>query len=83
LSGLWLGMPACLEVFDGLVRRFFSSPLEDRTAILAEAELAKSELTDPLSLERAAVYVKTMQKVSIWQSVRYNLIDFFQLARAH
>lgn len=63
-TDLWLGMPACIEEMDMLVKRFFDSQ-SDRKAVLEEAEAASARLGkgDSLTAERAEVYVKTMRKV--------------------
>jgi len=63
MLGLWLGMPACIEEFDVLVKKFLSTPLSDRSPIVTEAETIRDKQTDSVSKERATVYVKTMQKV--------------------
>lgn len=62
-SGLWLGLPACIQEFDELVKRFLHAAADDRKSIVAEAETLKETITDPAKKERAVVYVKTMQKV--------------------
>ena len=62
-TGLWLGLPACLEEFDKLVSDFFKAKDEKRKAILEQAqELAKS-LSRDTDKESAEVYIKTMTKV--------------------
>lgn len=61
---MWLGLPACIKEFDELVKKFFKSESdESRKAVLKEAEKKREELTDTTAKERAAVYIKTMQKV--------------------
>ncbi|XP_076453215.1 endoplasmic reticulum resident protein 29-like [Babylonia areolata] len=61
-SGLWLGLPACLEEFDKLVSEFFKAK-EDRNAILEKAEKAATALTREADKESAEVYIKTMKKI--------------------
>jgi len=66
-TGLWLGLPACIEEFDKIVKRFLATRLTDeRQSILAEAVTEKDRIAesgDPVAKERAEVYVKTMQKI--------------------
>ena len=62
-TGLWLGLPACLEEFDKLVTDFFKADSKDRQAILDKAQEAAESYTTALDKESAQVYVKTMQKI--------------------
>lgn len=63
-SGLWLGLPACVEEFDELVKEFFQVSGDDRSQIVEKAETMKEAITsDAVKKERATVYVKAMQKV--------------------
>jgi len=63
-AGLWLGLPACIEEFDELVKQFFQVSGDDRNQIIDKAEKMKEAITDDtVKKERATVYVKAMQKV--------------------
>jgi endoplasmic reticulum protein 29 len=63
ISGLWLGLPACIQEFDELVKKFLDAGADERKSIAEEAETLKETITDPVKKDRAVVYVKTMQKV--------------------
>jgi len=63
-TGLWLGLPACIEEFDELVKHFFQVSGDDRNQIVEKAEKVKEAITDDtVKKDRATVYVKAMQKV--------------------
>jgi len=63
-AGLWLGLPACIEEFDELVKQFFQVSGDDRNKVIDKAEEMKEAITDdPVKKERATVYIKAMQKV--------------------
>jgi len=62
-SGLWLGLPACLEEFDKLVSQFFKAGEDGKAAILKKAEDAAAALTQAQDQESAEVYVKMLRKV--------------------
>ncbi|XP_050409963.1 endoplasmic reticulum resident protein 29 [Patella vulgata] len=62
-SGLWLGLPSCLEKFDNLVSEFYKSPADKRKGILARAEKAAEGLEDKAEKTSADTYVKTMSKI--------------------
>jgi len=63
-TGLWLGLPACIEEFDELVKQFFQVSGDDRNQIVEKAEKVKEAITDDtVKKDRATVYVKAMQKV--------------------
>ena len=63
-AGLWLGLPACIEEFDELVKQFFQVSGDDRNQFVKKAEQMKEAITDDaVKKERATVYVKAMQKV--------------------
>jgi len=66
-TGLWLGLPACIEELDKLVKQFLATRLTDeRQAIFAEAEKARDKIAegdDSTAKDRADVYMKTMQKI--------------------
>jgi endoplasmic reticulum protein 29 len=63
-SGLWLGLPACIQEFDDLVKKFFqTSDSAARQSIIAEAETLKESMKEPSKQESAVVYVKTLQKI--------------------
>ena len=64
-TGVWIGLPACLQEFDHFVRDFLStSDVEKRKRILEEAS-ADVELIESNDEKktRANVYIKTMEKV--------------------
>lgn len=63
-SGLWIGLPGCLEVFDGLANRFVaaSSP-SDRKEILRQSEDEWDKVSLGSERKSAEVYVKVMRKM--------------------
>ena len=63
ISGLWLGLPACLEEFDRLVNEFFDAKPDARKAVLKKAQDTAKALTKESEQESAEVYIKMMQKV--------------------
>jgi hypothetical protein len=58
-----MGLPACLEEFDNLVKEFFKASPEKRPGILERAQKAAEALTKDADKESADIYIKTMQKV--------------------
>ena len=62
-TGLWLGLPACLEDFDKLVSQFFKAQGDQRRAILQQAEETSKSLGKEADKESADVYIKTMNKI--------------------
>jgi len=64
LTGLWLGLPACIQEFDELVKQFFQASGKARQKVVDKAEQMKEAITaDAVKKERATVYIKAMQKV--------------------
>ena len=61
-SGLWIGLPGCLEVFDGLAHRFIATA-SDRKEILRQAEDEWDKVTLNSERKSAEVYVKVMRKI--------------------
>lgn len=63
-SGLWIGLPGCLEDFDALAKRFsMATSAAGRKTILREAEDAWDKLTLNSERKSAEVYVKVMRKM--------------------
>ncbi|KAK3751880.1 hypothetical protein RRG08_047153 [Elysia crispata] len=62
-SGLWLGRPGCLEMFDKLVPEFIKASDDERASILSEAEKSAQDLTKDEEKLAADTYIKTMKKV--------------------
>ena len=63
-SGLWLGLPACLQEYDPLVKDFLSTSDEAaRKSIIEKAQEKADSYEDEVTKTRAAVYVKTFQKM--------------------
>lgn len=63
-SGLWIGLPGCLEVFDGLANRFVAaSNPSDRKEILRQAEDEWDKVSLTSERKSAEVYVKVMRKM--------------------
>jgi len=62
-TGIWLGLPACIEEFDNLSKEFLQGTGDRRKDILQQAEKLASEITEEPKKTRASIYVKTMQKV--------------------
>lgn len=62
--GLWLGLPACIEEFDNMIKDFFKSDFkEDRQEIVDKAQQMADAIKEESKKTRGQVYVKTMQKV--------------------
>ncbi|KAL5017383.1 hypothetical protein ScPMuIL_006972 [Solemya velum] len=62
-SGLWLGLPACLEDYDKVISKFFKANGKDREAILAQAEADAAKIEDETQKASADMYIKTLKKV--------------------
>ncbi|XP_041350337.1 endoplasmic reticulum resident protein 29-like isoform X7 [Gigantopelta aegis] len=62
-SGLWLGLPACLEEFDKIVKDFFAANGNKRNDILAKAEEVAKSFTTEDQKTSAEIYIKTMKKI--------------------
>ncbi|XP_064612893.1 endoplasmic reticulum resident protein 29-like [Liolophura sinensis] len=63
-SGLWIGLPACLENFDNLVKDFFKAGKKTaQEKVIAKAEEAIKELTSDSERTSAEIYIKTMKKI--------------------
>ena len=63
-SGLWIGLPGCLETFDDLAKRFSQSKnVSDRKTILREAEDVWDKVTLNSERKSAEIYVKLMRKM--------------------
>ncbi len=63
-SGLWLGLPACIQEFDPFVKDFLATKEEAaRKDIIDKAQKQADTYTDESTKIRATVYVKTFQKM--------------------
>ncbi|KAF4516961.1 hypothetical protein B566_EDAN005562 [Ephemera danica] len=62
-SGVYIGLPGCLEKFDKLAIKFAGSNTEERRKILREAEDLWDAATGKSEQKAAEVYVKTMRRV--------------------
>merc|ERR1711976_21012 len=63
-SGLWLGLPACIEEFDKYIVDFVKANAEQKKSIFEQAQKSAEEIVSDENLkERANVYVKTFQKI--------------------
>ncbi|KAK3084535.1 hypothetical protein FSP39_014883 [Pinctada imbricata] len=62
-SGLWLGLPACLEKYDKLISDFYKASDADKTKVIAQAEAEIASLKSDSEKSSADVYIKTMKKV--------------------
>lgn len=60
---LWLGMPACLEEYDTMLKKFFQADYEEKDKMVAEAEKMAESLSEENKKTSAAIYVKTMKKI--------------------
>ncbi|CAD5125393.1 DgyrCDS13628 [Dimorphilus gyrociliatus] len=58
-SGLWFGLPGCLEKYDKIILDFFTS---DRSIVLNQAREIKKELSKEEKVS-AAFYIKIMEKI--------------------
>ncbi|XP_013403746.1 endoplasmic reticulum resident protein 29 [Lingula anatina] len=62
-SGLWLGLPACIEEFDKLVKELYEAgTAEQKLDVIKKAQKASEKVTDAQQ-NSAAIYIKTMQKI--------------------
>ena len=64
-SGLWLGLPACIEEFDQLVKDFYKAGADEtkRAKILQQARDAAAKRSEDKEKERADIYVKYIEKI--------------------
>ena len=63
-AGLWLGLPACIEEFDFMIKDFFKASFkEDQQKVVDKAQALADKIKEEPKKTRASVYVKTMQKV--------------------
>lgn len=63
-SGLWIGLPGCLEAFDSLAKRFVgTSSSSDRKEILRQSEDEWDKVSLASERKSAEVYVKVMRKM--------------------
>ena len=61
---MWLGLPACLQDYDPLVKDFLATPDQAvRKNIIEKAQTKADSYEDELTKSRATVYVKTFQKM--------------------
>ena len=64
-TGLWIGLPGCLEAFDELAKRFvLAASAADRKTILREAEDAWDKVSVSSDRKSAEIYVKVMRKMT-------------------
>ena len=64
VAGLWLGLPACIEEFDNMIKDFFQAKFkDDQQKIVDKAQALADSIKGESKKLRALVYVKTMQKV--------------------
>ena len=62
-TGLWLGLPGCIEQLDKIVKDFTTASDDEKTKLLAKAEEESSKLTTESQKASADMYIKTMKKV--------------------
>ncbi|XP_059490427.1 endoplasmic reticulum resident protein 29 [Neocloeon triangulifer] len=62
-SGVYIGLPGCLESFDALATEFVTSDVAKRKTILRKAEDLWDTATGKSEQKAAEMYVKTMRKV--------------------
>lgn len=61
--GLWIGLPACIEEFDGFIQEFYKASSEsEKQTVIDKAQAAAEKVSEDLK-ERATIYVKTFQKL--------------------
>ena len=59
-----MGLPACLEEFDGMISEFLkASSAEDKKDILEKAQKAADAIETEEKKSRANIYIKTFEKV--------------------
>ena len=63
-TGLWIGLPGCLEAFDSLAARFAATHgSSGRKEILRQAEDALDKVGSDSERKSADIYVKVMRKI--------------------
>lgn len=63
-TGLWIGLPGCLESFDALAGQFAAThDSSDRKEILRQAEDALGNVSLDGERKSADIYVKVMRKI--------------------
>ncbi|ESO97328.1 hypothetical protein LOTGIDRAFT_214161 [Lottia gigantea] len=62
-SGLWLGLPSCLEKFDKFVTDFYKAAGNKRKEIFTAVQEAAETITDKIEKNSADIYIKTMKRV--------------------
>ncbi|CAB3370004.1 Hypothetical predicted protein [Cloeon dipterum] len=62
-SGVYIGLPGCLEKFDAIAIKFASSDVAQRKVLLREAEDLWDKATGKSEQKAAETYVKTMRRV--------------------
>lgn len=62
-SGLWLGLPGCIEQFDKIAKEFTKVSDEEKAKLLTQAEEEAKKLTSETQKTSADMYIKTMKKV--------------------
>lgn len=63
-TGLWFGLPDCIQQFDELVKKFYKATDNDqKTAIVSDAEKEVDKLKEESEKKSADIYIKTMRKV--------------------
>lgn len=64
--GMWIGLPACIEEFDNLIKEFNdASDEESKRAVIQKAQEKIDNLDSEDKKERANIYVKTFEKVLV------------------
>jgi len=63
-TGMWIGLPGCVEEFDVLVKEFFKASSDsDKKSILGRARTQADAIADEPKKGRATYYVKTLEKI--------------------
>ncbi|XP_052797761.1 endoplasmic reticulum resident protein 29-like [Mya arenaria] len=62
-SGLWIGLPGCLEQFDVLVKQFFL-PSANRDELIARGEEQAKLLSKDVEKTSSDMYIKIMKRVA-------------------
>ncbi|XP_046351507.2 endoplasmic reticulum resident protein 29-like [Haliotis rufescens] len=62
-SGLWLGLPSCLEEFDQLVKEFHAASGDAKKKVIEKSEASAKAISNESEKTSAEIYVKTMKKV--------------------
>ncbi|XP_032239133.2 endoplasmic reticulum resident protein 29 [Nematostella vectensis] len=62
-TGLWIGLPGCVEEFDTLAKEFLQTPVSEAGMVVSKAEKLVKETSDEKGKSSGDMYVKIMKKI--------------------